>query len=292
MAAGIFMVLDDIAMLLDDAAMMSKVAAKKTAGVLGDDLAVGAEKASGFASSRELPVLWAITKGSFRNKLIILPIAFLLSAVAPWSIVPILMLGGLYLAFEGAEKIYEYFVPHTHVKEEVVSLTEEEILKIEAKKIKSAVLTDFILSAEIIIIALGTVVEKSLPIQIVVVTFIALIATVGVYGLVALLVRMDDAGFKLIEIADEKNKLLKAVGETLVAALPKAIRILTVVGTLAMLMVAGGIYVHNVHQIHDALHFMPSLLAEVLVGLVLGLIVLVVEKLFMKVKSSFGRQAV
>ena len=152
-------------------------------------------------------------------------------------------------------------------------------------------MTDFILSAEIIIIALGTVVEKSLPIQIIVVSFVALIATVGVYGLVALLVRMDDAGFRLIEIADDKNKPLRAVGETLVAALPKVIRLLTVVGTLAMLMVAGGIYVHNVHQIHDALHFMPSLLAEVLVGLLLGLIVLAVEKLFIKIKKAFGKQA-
>ncbi len=287
MAAGFFAVFDDIAMLLDDAAAMSKIATKKTAGVLGDDLAVGAEKASGFASSRELPVLWAITKGSFRNKLIILPIAFLLSAFVPWSIVPILMIGGLYLAFEGAEKVYEYFVPHEHAKKEVLSLSKEEILKVEEKKIKSAILTDFILSGEIIIIALGTVVEKSLPIQIIVVTFIALIATVGVYGLVALLVRMDDAGFRLIEIADDKNKMLKAVGEILVAALPKVIRLLTVVGTLAMLLVAGGIFVHNVHQIHEALHFMPSLLAELLTGLIIGAVVLMVEKLFMKIKKSF-----
>jgi len=288
MAAGFFAVFDDIAILLDDAAMMSKVAAKKTAGVLGDDLAVGAEKASGFASSRELPVLWAITKGSFRNKLIVLPIAFLLSAFAPWAIVPILMLGGLYLAFEGAEKIYEYFIPHEHVREEfTTALTEEEILAHEASKIKSAILTDFILSIEIIIIALSSVAEKGLAVQIIVVSFIAMLATVGVYGFVALLVRMDDVGFSLIESANEKNTLLKKVGETLVVALPKVIKVLTVVGTLAMLLVAGGIYVHNVHQLHDALHFMPSLLAGLLVGLVIGLVVLVVEKLFMKTKSVF-----
>jgi len=284
MSVGFFAVFDDIAILLDDAAMMSKVAAKKTAGVLGDDLAVGAQKASGFSASRELPVLWAITKGSFRNKLIILPIAFLLSAFAPWSIVPILMLGGLYLAFEGAEKIYEYFVPHVDKKEVLGAMSEDEFLEYEKVKVRSAILTDFILSIEIIIIALGTVLEKSLPIQIIVVTVVAIIATVGVYGLVALLVRMDDAGFKLIEIAGEKRSFLKKVGELLVAALPKVIQTLTVVGTLAMLMVAGGIYVHNVHQIHDLLHFLPSLVGELLVGLVLGLLVLVVEKSVMKLR--------
>jgi len=286
MSVGFFAVFDDIAMLLDDAASMSQVAAKKTAGVLGDDLAVGAQKASGFSASRELPVLWAITKGSFRNKLIILPIAFLLSAFAPWSIVPILMFGGLYLAFEGAEKIYEYFVPHVDKKEALGSLSEEEFMEYEAKKVKSAILTDFILSIEIIIIALGTVLEQSLPIQVIVVSLIAILATAGVYGLVALLVRMDDMGFKLIEISGEKGGFLKSLGEFLVAALPKVITLLTIVGTLAMLMVAGGIYVHNVHQIHDLLHFMPSILGELLIGLVIGLIVLAVEKLVMKLKNG------
>jgi len=290
MAAGFFAVFDDIAALLDDAAMMSKVAAKKTAGVLGDDLAVGAQKASGFASSRELPVLWAITKGSFRNKLIILPIAFVLSAFASWSIVPILMLGGLYLAFEGAEKIFEYFVPHRAEAEVLEQHSEAEILAMEKEKVKSAVLTDFILSIEIIIIALGSVVDQSLPIQIIVVTFIAFLATIGVYGFVALLVRMDDVGFKLIEMADDQENLLKKLGTVLVMALPKVIKFLTIVGTLAMLLVAGGIYVHNIHQLHDALHFMPSLLAEVMVGLVLGVIVLFFEKLFMKIKNSFVKK--
>ncbi len=290
MAAGFFAVFDDIAALLDDAAMMSKVAAKKTAGVLGDDLAVGAEKASGFASSRELPVLWAITKGSFRNKLIILPVAFVLSAFASWAIVPILMLGGLYLAFEGAEKIFEFFAGHRVEDEVTEQHSDEEILAIEKEKVKSAILTDFILSIEIIIIALGSVVDKTLPIQIIVVTFIAFLATIGVYGFVALLVRMDDAGFKLIEMAEGEDNLLKKVGSALVVALPKVIKLLTVVGTLAMLLVAGGIYVHNIHQLHEALHFMPSLLAEVMVGLVLGMVVLLFEKLFMKIKNSFVKQ--
>ena len=286
MAAGIFMILDDIAMLLDDAAMMSKVAAKKTAGVLGDDLAVGAEKASGFSASRELPVLWAITKGSLLNKLIILPIAFLLSAYAPWAIVPILMLGGLYLAYEGAEKIFEYVVPHDKADQNIEGLEKGSIQEKEDKKVRSAIRTDFILSIEIIIIALGTVVEKGLGVQIIVVSAIALLATVGVYGLVALLVRMDDAGFALIEMAKGKNTLLQKIGELLVSALPKVIRLLTVIGTLAMLLVAGGIYVHNIHQLHEALHFIPSILAELLVGLIVGSVVLVLLRLFTKIKKS------
>ena len=285
MAAGFFAVFDDIAVLLDDAAAMSKIATKKAAGVLGDDLAVGAEKASGFSASRELPVLWAITKGSLRNKLIILPIAFLLSAFAPWIIIPILMLGGLYLAFEGAEKIYEYFVPHETLKEQIRAQSEEDILIYEAKKVKSAILTDFILSIEIIIIALETVLDKSLPIQIIVVSFIAVLATIGVYGFVAVLVRMDDVGLKMIAYADEKKGIIKVLGEILVQALPKVIKVLTVVGTLAMLMVAGGIFVHNLHQVHEFLHLIPSVLGELVTGLVIGFTVLTLEKLFFRMKK-------
>ena len=184
MASGFFVLLDDIAAIMDDVAAMSKIATKKTAGVLGDDLAVNAEKASGFVSSRELPVLWAIGKGSLVNKLIILPIAFLLSAFLPAAIIVILVLGGLYLAYEGAEKIYEYFFPHEHAKPEISlqPMTEEEILIHEKDKIKSAIVTDFILSVEIVIIALGTVIGKPISSQIAVVSIVALIATVGVYG--------------------------------------------------------------------------------------------------------------
>jgi len=289
MAAGIFIILDDIAMLLDDAAMMSKVAAKKTAGVLGDDLAVGAEKASGFSASRELPVLWAITKGSLLNKLIILPIAFLLSAYASWAIVPILMLGGLYLAYEGAEKIFEYIFPHTKTPEDDKAQESNNLQEKEEKKVRSAIRTDFILSIEIIIIALGTVVDKGIGIQIIVVSSIALLATVGVYGLVALLVRMDDAGFALIRMARGENTLFQRMGEFLVAALPKVIRLLTVVGTLAMLLVAGGIYVHNINQLHDIFHFMPSLIGELLVGLIAGTTVLTVEKILIFIKNKINK---
>ncbi len=287
MATGFFAVFDDIAALLDDAAVMSKIAAKKTAGVLGDDLAVGAEKASGYAASRELPVLWAISKGSLINKMIILPMAFILSAFAPWTIIPILMLGGLYLAYEGAEKIAEFFFPHQEVLHQVIDLPEGDRLKYEKKKVKSAILTDFILSIEIIIIALGTVIEQSLMIQIIVVSLIALLATIGVYGIVALLVRMDDLGFKIIEFAGEKWHLLKAFGELLVKALPIIIKLLSVVGTIAMLLVAGGIYVHNIHALHEFLHFMPAILGELLTGAVIGLLVLFVVKLFLKIKQAF-----
>ena len=287
MSIGFFAVFDDIAMLLDDAAAMSKVATKKTVAILGDDLAVNAQKASGFSASRELPVLWAITKGSFRNKLIILPIAFLLSAFTSWIIIPILMLGGVYLAYEGAEKILEYFIHHDKElkKETIASKSEEEILEIEKAKVKSAILTDFILSIEIVIMALGTVLEQSLPIQIIAVTVVAVLATIGVYGIVALIVRMDDFGFKLIEIDNGNNSFGKIIGNILVNALPKVIRWLTVIGTIAMILVAGGIFVHNVQQIHNALHIVPSIIGELFVGLIIGGIAVGVHWVYKKLVS-------
>ena len=287
MAIGFLALFDDIAVLMDDVAAMSKVATKKTAGILGDDLAVNAEKASGFVSSRELPVLWAIAKGSFINKLIILPIAFLLSAFMPWLIIPILLVGGVYLAYEGAEKIYEYFVPHKPKERESTfkSMTKEEILSVEKQKIKSAIFTDFILSAEIVILALGTVVESTLPVQIIVVSLIAILATIGVYGIVALIIRMDDFGFKLIAMDDGKNGISKTIGEFLVAALPKVIKSLTVIGTLAMLLVAGGIYIHNISALHDILHGIPSILGELVVGLLIGMVALFGQKKFSDLRA-------
>ncbi len=200
MASGILGLLDDIAMIMDDVATMSKVATKKTAGILADDLAVNAEKASGFISSRELPVLWKLTKGSFLNKVIILPAVFLLSAFLPVAIVPILLCGGIYLSFEGALKIYEYLFKKGGKKNKIspTNMSEVELEAYESKRIKSAILIDFILSIEIIIITLGTVMDEPLNVQIPVVSFIAILATIGVYGLVALLVRMDDVGYRLI----------------------------------------------------------------------------------------------
>jgi predicted DNA repair protein MutK len=287
MASGFFAILDDIAALMDDVAVMSKVAAKKTAGILGDDLAVNAEKASGFVSSREIPVLWSITKGSLLNKLIILPIAFLLSAFLPTAITIALLLGGLYLAYEGAEKIYHFMVPHPHSKKEELTSanTESEIMAVEKERIKSAIVTDFILSVEIVIIALGTVIEKSLSTQIIVVSIIALIATVGVYGIVALIVRMDDAGYKLIENSTTKDSFKAKFGGILVAALPKVIKSLSIIGTVALLLVSGGIFTHNIHALHDSIPFLPLIITEFLIGLIIGFICLGMVKLIMKLKS-------
>ncbi|MBL4669794.1 MAG: DUF808 domain-containing protein [Flavobacteriales bacterium] len=280
MASGFFALLDDIAVLMDDVAVMGKIATKKTAGILGDDLAVNAEKASGFLSSRELPVLWAITKGSFLNKLIILPIAFLLSAFLPEAVIVMLLLGGIYLAYEGAEKIYEFFFPHKHSKEtnEISSYTKEELLIEEKKKVKSAIITDFILSVEIIIIALGTVVEKSITTQILVVSFVAIVATIGVYGIVAIIVRMDDFGYKLIALSNKEKSISKSIGRLLVQSLPWVIKSLGVIGTIAMLLVAGGIYIHNIEFLHDLLHGIPSLVSEFGVGLIVGFIALLILK--------------
>lgn len=292
MASGFFAILDDIAALLDDVAMMSKVAAKKTAGILGDDLAVNAEKASGFASKREIPVLWAITKGSFINKLIILPIAFLLSAFLPWAVTIILVLGGLYLAYEGAEKIYEFLFPHEHSQESFidVNLSEAEILAIEKERVKSAIVTDFILSVEIVIIALGTVVAETLTKQIFVVSIIAILATVGVYGIVALIVRMDEVGYKLIKRSKKEKSFSKSLGNILVLALPKVIKSLSVIGTIALLLVAGGIFVHNIDFLHHLLPQVPSIIVEFGVGLAVGFICLLVVLGFKKIWKGISKK--
>lgn len=284
MASGFFVLLDDIAAIMDDVAVMSKVAVKKTAGILGDDLAVNAEKASGFISSRELPVLWAIGKGSFVNKLIILPIAFLLSAFLPVAIIVILVLGGLFLAYEGAEKIFEFFFPHPHAKVNITSehLTEEEILATEKEKIKSAIVTDFILSVEIVIIALGTVIGQPILSQILVVSIIAVVATIGVYGIVALIVRMDELGLKLIQLSKKEHSVSKTIGNLLVQALPKVIQSLSVIGTIALLLVAGGIFVHNIEFFHHLAPQVPAVIKEFSIGLVIGFLVLGVVTLVKK----------
>jgi|TARA_B110000240_G_scaffold80757_1_gene92100 predicted DNA repair protein MutK len=275
--SGFFALLDDIAALMDDVAMMTKVATKKTAGILGDDLAVGAEKASSFRASRELPVIWAITKGSFINKLIILPFVFLLSAFSPQFIVPILLIGGIYLSFEGVEKIIYTFFQKEHRAVDFNEIeTEEALLILEKSKIKSAIITDFILSLEIIMIALGTVTNYSLLIQVAVVSLVSIIATIGVYGIVALMVRIDDIGFRLIKISENKKGLVKTIfyktGTGLVWVLPKLIKLIAIIGTLAMLLVGGGLFVHNIPSIHDFFHFLPNIISELIVGLTVGFI--------------------
>lgn len=272
MASGFFAILDDIASLMDDVALTAKVATRKTAGILGDDLAVNAEKATGFVSSRELPVLWAITKGSLLNKLIIVPIALLLNVFLPVAIKFVLILGGFYLAYEGVEKIVEYFFPHGHAAthEETAGPGQDEA-SAEKAKVKSAVTTDFILSVEIVIIALGTVLEETLMIQIVTVSIVAILATIGVYGIVALIVRMDDTGYKLIKRTDDKG-IFSSLGHLLVKALPIIIRILAVVGTVALILVSGGIFVHNIEYFHHFLPNVASIIKEFALGMIAGLL--------------------
>lgn len=272
MASGFFAILDDIAALMDDVSIAAKIATKKTAGILGDDLAVNAEKATGFLSSRELPVLWAITKGSFVNKIIIVPIALLLNAFFPIAIKVALVLGGFYLAYEGVEKIVEYLFHRSKEDHEVAAEVKDNGNDAEKSKIKSAVTTDFILSVEIVIIALGTVLTETLPIQILTVSVVALLATIGVYGIVALIVRMDDVGYKLIKGANEKG-IIAGLGTLLVKSLPIIIRILGVVGTVALILVSGGIFVHNIEFLHHLFPNMPSIIKETLIGLIAGLLV-------------------
>ncbi len=278
MASGFFALLDDVGALMDDVASMAKISTKKTAGILGDDLAVNAEKASGFVASREIPVLWAIMKGSFVNKLIILPVAFLLSAFLPVAVTVVLVLGGIYLAYEGAEKVYEYLVPHANESEKVSKdgLSKDEILELEKAKIKSAIVTDFILSVEIVIIALGSVIGIPLLNQILVVTIVALIATVGVYGIVALIVRMDDFGYSLINFNDKDKSISDFFGHLLVNALPWVIKSLGVIGTIALLLVAGGIFIHNLDFLHSFLETWPSLIREFIVGIAFGVVALLI----------------
>ncbi|OJV54011.1 MAG: hypothetical protein BGO31_11620 [Bacteroidetes bacterium 43-16] len=269
MASGFFAILDDIAALMDDVAVASKVATQKTAGILGDDLAVNAEKATGFLSSRELPVLWKITKGSLLNKLIIIPVVFLLQFFLPVAIKVILIIGGFYLAYEGVEKIVEFLFHREKKGHEVVEEAVQDDAAMEKTKVKSAISTDFILSVEIVIIALSTVMAQPLATQILVVSIVALLATVGVYGIVALIVRMDDAGFKLIKRSKDKGFIAK-VGHVLVKALPIVIKVLAVVGTIALLLVSGGIFAHQVDALHHTWTALPDMLKEFLFGLIAG----------------------
>ncbi len=286
MASGIFAVLDDIAALMDDVAVASKIATRNTAGILGDDLAVNAEKATGFLSSREIPVLWAITKGSFLNKIIIVPAVLLLNYFFPIAIKIALIAGGFYLAYEGVEKIIEYlFHRKTKTGQEVIEQSEINEAEAEKTKIKSAVTTDFILSVEIVIIALGTVLDRELTVQILTVSVVAILATVGVYGIVALIVRMDDAGYKLIKKSNNEG-FTATLGNFLVKALPVVIKALSIIGTAALILVAGGIFIHNVDYFHHILPNVPSTLKEIGAGIGAGLLAVAVVTLVKKVLPS------
>jgi len=290
MASGFFAILDDIGALMDDVAVSAKLAAKKTAGILGDDLAVNAEKSTGFLSSRELPVLWAITKGSLINKLIIVPIALLLNVFFPVAIKVILVLGGIYLAYEGVEKIVEYlFHRSANTHGEAAEVLEEDE-NAEKTKVRSAITTDFILSIEIVIIALGSVLEESLTLQIATVSIIALLATIGVYGIVAIIVRMDDAGYRLIKRSNGKGAL-SFFGKLLVSSLPIVIKVLSVVGTIALILVSGGIFVHNIEFMHHLLPGVPSIIKEFGAGLIAGLLAVALAMATKKIVKLFKRKA-
>lgn len=298
--ASLLTLLDDIAAVLDDVALMSKMAAKKTAGVLGDDLALNAQQVSGVASEREIPVVWAVAKGSFKNKLILVPSALLISAFIPWLIMPLLLIGGLFLCFEGAEKILEKLFPHAHQHDEKEEelLTGESVEEYEKRKVAGAIRTDFILSAEIIVIALGTVTGSSIVTQILVVSLIAVLMTIGVYGLVAGIVKLDDLGFYL-ERTSNGEGLKAKLGGALVAFAPKLMKMLAVVGTAAMFLVGGGIVVHNVPAIHHLIEpiimdfrghtvataIVPTLLNGV-IGVIAGLVVVAAWTVVEKVRGK------
>ncbi len=260
MAAGsLLALLDDIASVLDDVTLMSKVAAKKTAGVLGDDLALNAQQVTGVKADRELPVVWAVAKGSLMNKAILVPAALLISAFIPWLIIPLLMIGGAFLCYEGFEKLAHKFL---HSPEEDAANEERlaaaladsnvDMCAVEKDKIKGAIRTDFILSAEIIVISLGTVAAMPFLQQLSVLVIIALIMTVGVYGLVAGIVKMDDAGLYL---SQKTSGFARGLGRLLLAAAPRLMKFLSIVGTAAMFMVGGGIIGHNWEPLH---HFAVS----------------------------------
>ena len=275
--SSLFTLIDDIASILDDVALMTKMAAKKTVGVVGDDLALNANQVTGASSDRELPIVWAVTKGSLVNKIILIPIALLLSAFLPWLIVPLLMVGGAYLCFEGVEKILHKFIAH-----------EEKTTFNESAKIKGAIRTDFILSAEIIIIALGELTEASLLTRIISLSVVGIGITIFVYGLVALIVRADDFGLYLIK----KGGVAKSIGNAILVIMPKFMRSLSFIGTLAMFLVGGGIFVHNVGFIHHLLADyqladgllgnVATLVVGVIVGAIACAIVLPAMKLFGK----------
>lgn len=286
--SSLLVLIDDIAAVLDDVSVMTKVAAKKTAGVLGDDLAVNAEKVTGVRAERELPVVWAVAKGSMLNKVILVPLALVISAIAPWLIKPALMAGGLYLCFEGFEKVAHKFL-HSEAEDEAEhqELIEHladpsvDLVEFEQKKIKGAIRTDFILSAEIIVLTLGIVADSDLLTRVLVLAGIALVMTIGVYGLVAAIVKLDDVGLYLFQKEGESlwTRMLRSFGQGLINFAPWLMKALGVIGTIAMFMVGGGILVHGIHplavgveQLAQQLGPVLSALTPTLAGLAIGMV--------------------
>ena len=306
MASSLLALLDDIASVLDDVAVLSKIAAKKTAGVLGDDLALNAQQVSGVRAERELPVVWAVAKGSLLNKCILVPAALLIGAFANWLITPLLMVGGAFLCYEGFEKLAHRYLPGAkddaaHKAELTAALLNPQVdlVALERDKIKGAVRTDFILSAEIIAITLGTAAASSFTTQALVLTGVALAMTVGVYGLVAGIVKLDDLGLWL---SQRTGSATQALGRGILAAAPWLMKTLAVVGTAAMFLVGGGILVHGVpavtHAIQGLIAGAPGLaqvllstLADGLVGVAAGGVVVAVVMLFQRLRGGKPAQA-
>jgi predicted DNA repair protein MutK len=310
--SSLLLLLDDIAAVLDDVALMTKVAAKKTAGVLGDDLAVNAEKASGVRAERELPVVWAVAKGSFFNKCILVPAALLISFVAPWLITPALILGGLFLCYEGFEKLAHKFLHSpaeeaAHHEQLVEHLLDDsvDLVQFEQDKIKGAVRTDFILSAEIIVLTLGVVAHMDFVRQVLVLSAISLLMTVGVYGLVAGIVKLDDAGVHLMQKQGQGawQAAQRRFGGFLMLFAPWLMKFLAVVGTVAMFMVGGGILVHGFHVLDDGVKYLAALAGEItavgpalavvtptlggiVIGMVAGAVVLAVVEMARRLKAG------
>lgn len=304
MASSLLLLLDDIATVLDDVAVMSKMAAKKTAGVLGDDLALNAQQVSGVRADRELPVVWRVAKGSFVNKLILVPLALFISVIAPWLINPLLVIGGLFLSYEGVEKIM-HTLQHKKAqsaKEAQLELiqTEQDLARFENEKIKGAVRTDFILSAEIVVISLGTVAAASFLTKVTVLSVIAIAMTVGVYGLVAFIVKIDDIGLHLTE---QPSNFKQRIGRGLLAFAPILMKTLSVVGTAAMFLVGGGIINHAIPFVHhfteDTVEYVQDIptmgsivgsvtpmLMNLVVGILAGILVMIVVALVQKVWSK------
>lgn len=301
--SSFFALFDDIATLLDDISVMTKIAAKKTAGVLGDDLALNAQQVSGVSANRELPVVWAVAKGSLLNKVILVPAALLISAFAPWGVTVLLMIGGAYLCFEGVEKLAERWLHDKHDDDahaqRLRAMTDEsvDVVAMEKDKVKGAIRTDFVLSAEIIVISLGVVAAQPFLNQVMVLVLIALAMTVGVYGFVAGIVKLDDAGLYLARREDigMLGNAMRAFGRGLVSFAPWLMKGLSVVGTIAMFLVGGGILVHAITPLH---HFIESIsptgllgsvvaqLSNAVVGVVTGAIVLAMVTVFQKVRGA------
>lgn len=315
MASSLFALLDDIATVLDDVAILTKVAAKKTAGVLGDDLALNAQQVTGVSANREIPVVWAVCKGSFVNKLILVPAAMLISFFMPWLVTPLLMIGGAYLCFEGFEKLAHKWMhskeeDEAHEKELMDAMLDPSVdmLELEKEKIKGAIRTDFILSAEIIAITLGTVQNSPWLIKFGVLSGIALVMTVGVYGLVAAIVKMDDAGLHLTRRSGDSLwvRFQRSLGVGLLKVSPVLMKTLSVLGTAAMFLVGGGILVHGWPWLHHAVQafvapwsapeavgiasavvpVLVPLLADAVTGIMAGALVLAVVTIFQRFRAA------